>query len=93
MDAKPTKIPTPDKVQCPDSEPTAVEFLATELPEHVRAFFDEQRKSQRPNKADALNHYAAVVKTTPGARKARESQDSLMAHARIRRARTHFAYA
>jgi hypothetical protein len=44
MDAKPTKIPTPDKVQCPDSEPTAVEFLATELPEHVRAFFDEQRK-------------------------------------------------
>jgi hypothetical protein len=44
MDAKPTKIPTPDKVQCPDSEPTAVEFLASELPEHVRAFFDEQRK-------------------------------------------------
>ncbi|MFK4442846.1 hypothetical protein ABH944_002955 [Caballeronia udeis] len=42
MDAKPTKIPTPDKVQCPDQEPVAVEFLA-ELPEHVRAFFDEQR--------------------------------------------------
>jgi hypothetical protein len=42
MDAKPTKIPTPDKVQCPDQEPVAVEFLA-ELPEYVRAFFDEQR--------------------------------------------------
>jgi hypothetical protein len=45
MDAKPTKIPTPDTVQCPDADPTAVEFLATELPEHVRAFFDEQRKA------------------------------------------------
>jgi hypothetical protein len=42
MDAKPTKIPTPDKVSCPDPEPVGVEFLA-ELPEHVRAFFDEQR--------------------------------------------------
>jgi hypothetical protein len=45
MDAKPTQIPTPDKVHCPDPEPVGVEFLATELPEHVRAFFDEQRKS------------------------------------------------
>ncbi len=45
MDAKPTKIPTPDKVQCPDADPVAVEFLATELLEHVRALFDEQRKS------------------------------------------------
>jgi hypothetical protein len=43
MDAKPTKIPTPDKVSCPDPEPVGVEFLAAELPEHVRAFFDEQR--------------------------------------------------
>lgn len=43
MDAKPTKIPTPDKVNCPDPEPVAVEFLASELPEHVRAFFAEQR--------------------------------------------------
>jgi hypothetical protein len=42
MDAKPTKVPTPDKVSCPDPEPVGVEFLA-ELPEHVRAFFDEQR--------------------------------------------------
>jgi hypothetical protein len=45
MDAKPTKIPTPDKVCCPDPEPVGVEFLAAELPEHVRAFFDEQRNS------------------------------------------------
>jgi hypothetical protein len=45
MDAKPTKIPAPDNVQCPDADPVAVEFLATELPEHVRAFFDEQRQS------------------------------------------------
>jgi hypothetical protein len=45
MDAKPTKIPTPDKVICPDPEPAGVEFLGAELPEHVRAFFDEQRKS------------------------------------------------
>jgi hypothetical protein len=44
MDAKPTKIPTPEQVQCPDADPVAVEFLATELPEHVRAFFDEQRQ-------------------------------------------------
>lgn len=45
MDEKPTKIPTPDMVFCPDPEPVAVEFLATELPEHVRAFFDEQRNA------------------------------------------------
>lgn len=45
METKPTKIPTPDKVSSPDPEPAGVEFLATELPEHVRAFFDEQRKS------------------------------------------------
>ncbi|GAB5100654.1 hypothetical protein P9250_22355 [Caballeronia sp. LP006] len=45
MDARPTKIPTPDKVNSPDPDPVAVEFLATELPEHVRAFFDEQRNS------------------------------------------------
>ena len=45
MDAKPTKIPTPDTVSCPDPEPVGVEFLAAELPEHVRAFFDEQRRS------------------------------------------------
>ncbi|CAH2812697.1 MAG: hypothetical protein CBARDMAM_7226 [uncultured Caballeronia sp.] len=47
MDAKPTKIPTPNKVQCPHQEPVAVEFIAelpvAELPGHVRAFFDEQR--------------------------------------------------
>ncbi|CAH2809494.1 MAG: hypothetical protein CBARDCOR_6704 [uncultured Caballeronia sp.] len=42
MDAKPTKIPIPNKVQYPHQEPVAVEFIA-ELPEHVRAFFDEQR--------------------------------------------------
>lgn len=45
MEARPTPIPTPDKVSIPDPEPVGVEFLATELPEHVRAFFDEQRKS------------------------------------------------
>ena len=45
MDEKPTKIPTPDKVLCPDPEPVGLEFLATALPEHVRAFFDEQRNS------------------------------------------------
>lgn len=48
MDAKPPKIPTPDKVFYPDPEPVAVEFLGAELPEHVRAFFDEQRKSCDP---------------------------------------------
>lgn len=48
MDAKPPKIPTPDKVFCPDPEPAGVEFLGAELPEHVRAFFDEQRKSYEP---------------------------------------------
>ncbi|SAK59196.1 hypothetical protein [Caballeronia ptereochthonis] len=47
MDAKPTKIPTPDKVHCPDQDPVGVEFLATELPEHVRAFFDEQRNAAK----------------------------------------------
>ncbi|MDE1183527.1 hypothetical protein [Paraburkholderia sp.] len=45
MDAKPPKIPSPDKVFTPDTEPAGVEFLGAELPEHVRAFFDEQRKS------------------------------------------------
>ena len=45
MDAKPPKIPTPVKVFSPDPEPVGVEFLGAELPEHVRAFFDEQRKS------------------------------------------------
>ena len=45
MEAKPTKIPPPDKVYSPDQEPVGVEFLAAELPEHVRAFFDEQRRS------------------------------------------------
>ena len=45
MDNKPPRIPTPDKVMCPDPEPAGVEFLGAELPEHVRAFFDEQRKS------------------------------------------------
>jgi hypothetical protein len=44
MDTKPARIPAPDKVVSADPEPVAVEFLATELPEHVRAFFDEQRK-------------------------------------------------
>jgi hypothetical protein len=47
MDTRPTKIPTPDKVSSPDPEPVAVEFLAAELPEHVRAFLDEQRNSCR----------------------------------------------
>jgi hypothetical protein len=45
MDAKPIKAPTPDKVMSPDPEPAGVEFLGSELPEHVRAFLDEQRKS------------------------------------------------
>ena len=45
MDAKPPRAPSPDKVFCPDPDPVGVEFLGAELPEHVRAFFDEQRKS------------------------------------------------
>ncbi|MGV2288895.1 hypothetical protein AAHK20_09280 [Trinickia sp. YCB016] len=48
MDAKPMKVPTPDKVMSPDPEPVGVEFLGAELPEHVRAFLDEQRKSCDP---------------------------------------------
>ncbi|WP_270956693.1 hypothetical protein [Burkholderia pseudomallei] len=43
MDERPTRIPPPEKVMSPDPEPVAVEFLA-ELPEHVRAFFDEQHR-------------------------------------------------
>ena len=45
MEAKPTKIPTPDKVASPDPEPVGVEFMGAELPENVRAFFAEQSKS------------------------------------------------
>lgn len=45
MDAKPPRIPTPDQVYSPDPEPVAVEFLGDELPAHVRAFLDEQRKA------------------------------------------------
>ncbi len=45
MDAKPAYIPPPDKVASPDPEPVGVEFLGAVLPEHVRAFIDEQRKS------------------------------------------------
>jgi hypothetical protein len=48
METKPTKIPTPDKVTSPDPEPVGVEFLGAELPEHVRAFLDEQRNSRDP---------------------------------------------
>ncbi len=44
MDEKPLRMPPPEKVMSPDPEPVAVEFLA-ELPDHVRAFFDEQRKT------------------------------------------------
>ena len=48
MDEKPLRMPPPEKVMSPDPEPVAVEFLA-ELPDHVRAFFDEQhRGDQRP---------------------------------------------
>ncbi len=48
MDEKPPRVPTPDQVVSPDPEPAGVEFLGAELPEHVRAFFDEQRKSPEP---------------------------------------------
>lgn len=48
MDAKPTKIPAPDKVASPDPEPSNVEFLA-ELPEHVRAFFEERQARLKTN--------------------------------------------
>jgi hypothetical protein len=48
MDSRPAKIPAPDKVAFPDPEPAGVEFLA-DLPDHVRAFFDEQlKRSERP---------------------------------------------
>jgi hypothetical protein len=30
----------------PDPEPVGVEFLSAELPEHVRAFLDEQHQSR-----------------------------------------------
>jgi hypothetical protein len=48
MDAKPTKVPAPDKVACPDPEPSNVEFLA-DLPEHVRAFFEERQDRMKSN--------------------------------------------
>jgi hypothetical protein len=48
MEAKPACVPPPDKVASPDPEPVGVEFLAAALPEHVRAFFDEQRMSSEP---------------------------------------------
>jgi hypothetical protein len=48
MDAKPSKIPAPDKVASPDPEPSNVEFLA-DLPEHVRAFFEERQARLKPN--------------------------------------------
>ncbi|WP_174769876.1 hypothetical protein [Paraburkholderia hayleyella] len=44
MDAKSPKAPPPHQVLNADPEPVGVEFLGAELPEHVRAFFDEQRK-------------------------------------------------
>lgn len=47
MDEKPFGIPPPEQVMAPDPDPVAVEFLA-ELPDHVRAFFDEQRKLHPP---------------------------------------------
>jgi hypothetical protein len=48
MDAKPTRIPSPDKVASPDPDPVAVEFLADELPAHVRAFLAEQYPGTAP---------------------------------------------
>ena len=50
MDTKPARIPAPDKVVSADPEPVDVEFLATELPEHVRAFIDELRKETSTQK-------------------------------------------
>ena len=47
MDERPTRMPPPEQVMSPDPEPVGVEFLA-ELPEHVRAFFDEQHKLYSP---------------------------------------------
>jgi hypothetical protein len=47
MEDKRMDAPPPEQVMSPDPEPVAVEFLA-ELPEHVRAFFDEQRKLDTP---------------------------------------------
>jgi hypothetical protein len=38
MDAKPTKIPTPDTVSCPDPEPVGVEFLAASAKANKRRF-------------------------------------------------------
>lgn len=48
MDEKPTRMPPPEQVMSPDAEPVGVELL-DELPDHVRAFFDEQRKLYSPN--------------------------------------------
>jgi hypothetical protein len=45
METKPARIPAPDKVVSADPDPVAMEFLATELPEHVRAFINEQRET------------------------------------------------
>ncbi|ABB07713.1 MULTISPECIES: hypothetical protein [Burkholderia] len=47
MDERPTRMPPPEQVMSPDPEPVGVEFLA-ELPDHVRAFFDEQHKLYSP---------------------------------------------
>jgi hypothetical protein len=43
MDSRPSRIPAPEKVVSADPDPVAVEFLASELPEHVRAFLAEQK--------------------------------------------------
>ena len=47
MDERPIRMPPPEQVMSPDPEPVGVEFLA-ELPDHVRAFFDEQHKLYSP---------------------------------------------
>lgn len=42
MDAKPSKVPSPDQISQADPEPAAVEFLDAALPEHVRGFLRER---------------------------------------------------
>ncbi|SDV51117.1 hypothetical protein [Chitinasiproducens palmae] len=47
MDIDYTKVPPASEVSSADPEPVAVEFLNADLPQHVRAFLDEQLASAK----------------------------------------------